>query len=389
MRKLLVLGILLASTLGIVGSAQAYEISTGDQTSLSSDKSTNGSYYAAGNNVDVNGTVKGDVFCAGQNVTINGPVEGDVICAAQNITINGPVSGNVRLAAQTVNLNGTIGRNANVLSQTLVASKDSVITGELMAQVAAATLNGTINGETYGNAQQLTINGSVTGKVSYAAEAVSIGSAAKLGGGLEYTSSKKADIKSGAQITGDTKQNIATAPENKRQDTTESWLSGFLFNLLSALVVGVLLLWFAPRFIAGATVSARRPGFTMLMGFAALVLTPIAAVMLMFTIIGIPAGILGLTAWGVALYLSHIVAALAIGTLLYRQLNKGDRPFRPYAAGALGILVASLIFAIPFVGGFAAFLAVLFGLGVMVQALRDHIDREDSGSAPQVSAKKA
>ncbi len=387
MRKLLVLGVLLASTLGFVGSAQAFDTSTGNQTSLSSDKTTNGSYYAAGNTVDINGTVKGDVFCAGQNVTINGPVEGDVICAAQNITINGAVSGNVRLAAQTVNLNGSIGRNASVLSQMLVTSKDSAITGELMAQSATITLNGTVGGETYGNAQQLTVNGSIGGKVRFAAETVAINSAAKLNDGLEYTSSQKADIKAGAVIAGDTKQTIPKAPENKPQGTQTAFLAGFLFSVLSAFVLGALLLWFAPRFVAGASATASRPGFTLLLGFAALVLTPIAAVMVMFTIIGIPAGVLGLVAWGVALYLSRIIAALAFGTVLYRMLNKGKRAFRPYFAGALGILVAYLIFAIPFIGGFAAFLAVLYGLGVIVQALRDHIDHEDVSSHAQVTAK--
>jgi len=387
MRKLLVLGVLLASTLGFVGNANAYDMSTGNQTSLSSDKTTSGSYYAAGNTIDINGTVKGDVFCAGQNVTINGPVEGDVICAAQNITINGSVSGNVRLAAQTVNLNGNIGRNATVLSQVLATSKDSVIAGELMAQSATITLNGIVNGETYGNAQQLTVNGSVGGTVRYAAQTVVISSSAKLDKGLEYTSSQKADIKSGAQITGDTKQIVPKAPENKRQATQTAFLAGFLFDVLSAFVLGALLLWFAPRFVAGASTHASRPGFTLLLGFAGLVLTPVAAVMVMFTIIGIPAGILGLVAWGVALYLSRIIAALAFGTVLYRHLGKANRTSRPYAAGALGLLAAYLIFAIPFIGGFAALLAVLYGLGVIVNAMRDHIDREDASHQAPVTAK--
>lgn len=386
MRKLLVLGVLLASTLGLVGTARAYDISAGDQTSLASDKTTNGSYYAAGNTLNISGSVKGDVFCAGQNVTISGPVEGDVICAAQSITISGPVKGNVRLAAQTVNLNGTIGRNATVLSQMLTTSKDSIISGELMAQSATIILNGTVTGETYGNSGNLTVNGDVGGKVSYEAQTVVINSAAKLGGGLEYTSSQKADINAGAQITGSTKQNIPKVPENKRQDALTAFLTGFLFNGGAALVIGALLLWLVPRFVAGASTHASRPGFTLLLGFAALVLTPIAAVMVMFTIIGVPAGILGLVLWGVALFLSRIITALALGTVLYRLLGKGKGTFRPYAAGALGILAAYLIFALPFVGGFASFLAVLFGLGVVVQVLRDHIDREDASSHAQVSA---
>src|SRR5665647_1160575 len=230
MRKLLVLGVLLTAALGLAGSAHAYDLTTGSQTYLSSDTTTNGSYYAAGNTVDINGSVKGDVFCAGQNVTINGPVAGDVICAAQNITINGDVGGNVRLAAQTVNLSGKIGRNATVLAQTLVTNKDSNIAGELMAQAATVTINGTVGGETYGDAQQLTVNGSVGSKVSYTAQTVAIGPAAKLNGGLEYTSSQKADIKSGAQVTGSTKQIVPKTPDTRRQYTQTAVLAGFLFN---------------------------------------------------------------------------------------------------------------------------------------------------------------
>lgn len=377
MRKLLVLGILLVSTIGFAGSARAFDTSTGDQTSLASDKTVSGSYYAAGSTIDINGSVKGDVFCAGQNVTINGPVQGDVLCAAQNITINGTVSGNVRLAAQTVNLNGSIGRNASILSQTLVTSKDSVISGELMAQIADATLNGTVTGEIYGNASRLSINGS-TGKVRFAAENVTIGSSALVNGNLEYTSSKGADIQTGARISGDTKRTTPKVTADQRPNAASAFLSGLLFSILSALLVGALLLWLAPRFVAGASAHAGRPGFTLLLGFAALVLTPIAAVMIMLTIIGIPAGVLGLTFWAVALYLSRIITALAVGAVLYRRLYKSGRTFRPYAAGAIGILVCFVIFAVPIVGGFASFLASLYGLGVLVQALRNHIDREDT-----------
>ena len=373
MRKLLVLGALLASTLGLAGSAHAYDVSTGNQAYLSSDKTTSGSYYVAGSSIDVNGAVKGDVFCAGQNVTINGPVDGDVICAAQNITINGNVGGSLRLAAQTVNLNGKVGRNASILAQTLVTSKDSNISGELMAQVATLTLNGVVSGESYGNAQQLTINGNVGGKVGYAAEAITIGSTAKLDSGLQYTSSQKADIKAGAQITGATKQTVPQAPVNKRTDTRTTFLAGLLFSILSAFVLGALLLWLAPRLVADASSGASHTGLTLLLGFATLVLTPIAAVIVMLTVVGIPAGILGLIAWGVALFLSRIIAALAFGTVLYRWLDKSDRRFRPYAAGALGILVAFLIFALPYVGGFASFLAALYGLGMIVRTLSDHI----------------
>ena len=385
MRRLFVLGVLLASTLGLAGTAQAYDVSAGDQTSLASDRTINGTYYVGGNVIDIAGKVKGDVFCAGQNVTINGPVEGDVICAAQTITINGNVSGNVRLAAQTVTLNGKVGRNASIFTQSLVTGKDSVISGELMAQSQSISLGGIIMGETYGSAERLTINGQVDGKVRFDSGAVIIGSAAQLKSGLEYTSSQKADIKSGAQITGSTQQNIPKASDNRRQDPANALLAGLLFDILTGLVIGALLLWLAPRFVAGAVSQTSRPGVTMLLGFAGLVLTPIAAFMIMFTVIGIPAGILGLVVWAVALYLSRIVTALALGTIFYRRLSKGT--FRAYAAGALGIVVAGLVFAIPFIGGFASFLAVLFGLGVMVQALRNHIDREDDANHASTPAK--
>jgi cytoskeletal protein CcmA (bactofilin family) len=387
MRRLLILGILVITTLGLAGSAKAYDVSAGDQTSLSANSTTSGTYYAAGNTINIDGTVKGDVFCAGQNVTINGPVSGDVICAAQNITINGPVAGSVRLAAQTVSLNGNIGRNASVLSQTLVTSKDSAVSGELMAQAGSVTLNGTIGGETYGNAARLSINGQVDGNVRYAAQTVVLGSTAKIGGNLDYTSSQQVAVATGATITGTTKQTTPKVPDNQRQNAQTAQLAGFLFNLLSALVLGALLIWFAPRFIRGASAQASRPGLTMLLGFAALILVPIAAVMIMFTIIGIPAGILGLIIWGVALFLSRIVAALAFGTVLYRLQSKGKLAPRPYAAGALGILAAYLIFALPFVGGFASFLAILYGLGVMVYALRDHIDREEAVAQVKVATK--
>src|SRR5687767_13900949 len=65
---------------------------------LSKGEIINHDYFAAGNTVNLSGTVNGDAYIAGGNVTVDGTVNGDLLAAGGNVTILGKVTGNVRTA---------------------------------------------------------------------------------------------------------------------------------------------------------------------------------------------------------------------------------------------------------------------------------------------------
>jgi hypothetical protein len=130
---------------------------------------------------------------------------------------------------------------------------------------------------------------------------------------------------------------------------------------VSALILGLLLLLFAPRLDPGIVDVVRTrmgAGF----GFGAVVffLIPIAAVILLVTIVGIPLGIFVLLALGLIYTVGYVVGALALGRLVVKP------PTSAFLAFLAGLGILRLVALIPVVGGLVWIVTAIFGLGALV-----------------------
>ncbi|MBT7553078.1 hypothetical protein HN670_01245, partial [bacterium] len=66
----------------------AVEAHSGDVVFLAIDQTIDHNYYAAGQNVEIYGTVNGDLFLAGQNIIIDSEnINGDIFAAGSTLTI--------------------------------------------------------------------------------------------------------------------------------------------------------------------------------------------------------------------------------------------------------------------------------------------------------------
>ncbi|HET9416860.1 MAG TPA: hypothetical protein VFP30_04890 [Candidatus Limnocylindria bacterium] len=137
---------------------------------------------------------------------------------------------------------------------------------------------------------------------------------------------------------------------------------------IATILAGLLIAGLAGRQVRTATVLIReKPGTTFLVGLLALVVTPIVAVLAMFTIVGIPAGLgVLLVIWPAGAFIGYVVAAIWLGEWLLGRRESGVVVERPYAAATVGLLAAFVIGLIPV----ATAILSPFGLGAVVIAAR-------------------
>lgn len=136
---------------------------------------------------------------------------------------------------------------------------------------------------------------------------------------------------------------------------------------LATLLVGLLTAGLAARQVRTATaLISRETGMVILVGLLAIIGPPIVAVLLMVTVIGIPAGIgLLVVLWPAVAFIGYIVAAIWLGEWLLGRRSPDAAPAgRPYAAATLGLIVGFVVGLVPFV---TAILSIL-GLGAVVLA---------------------
>ena len=149
-----------------------------------------------------------------------------------------------------------------------------------------------------------------------------------------------------------------------------------------SLVAGLALAALGARQVRAAEhLISHEPGQTLLVGLAGLIIVPVAAVLAMMTIVGLPLGLaIMFMVWPAAAYLGYLVAGIWIGEwLLYR----GDRPApeRPYMAAVVGLLILQIISLVPFVGAIAS----LFGFGAVL-LLAWRVFRQPAPASPVVGA---
>lgn len=357
--------------------ASAYTIKTGDSVYVSKDQTIEGNLYAAGSNLTIEGKVTGDVICAGQSINISGEVAGDIICAGQLLNLSGQTGGNLRVAGNTINFSGQVARNAMAIGATIITAASSTIGWDLFGLGNIFDLRGDIGRDLYGGAGTASLAGKIEknvklnfGPKNTNNKSLTITNAAIINGDVSYTSEKNAIIETGAVIKGKTTHNLPPVIAKKSNFINSSWWWSNLISVFSALVVGLVLISFWREPIIKITdLMLARTNAALGWGILVLLLTPLIALILLITIIGIPLSLILTAAWLVALYLSKILVGILAGRWFLNKFIPKQKDSLTMSM-IIGIVMLYLIFALPLLGWAIALLTTLWGLGGIMLTLK-------------------
>jgi len=329
----------------------AFNARSGDIVTIASGEVIDGDLYVAGGTIIIDSTINGDLIAAGRTIMVNGTVNGSIIAAGQTININGEVSHAVRIIGETLNIGGTIGRDLLVAGREFSMTSTSEIGGDLLLGAGTARIDGLIKGDMNSGVNSLTIT-----------------STANIQGKLNYISGKEANIQSGAQIRGTITHKL---PDVKKGQEAGIGLWWIVIGFLMALVLGIIVVLLAPRRVKAVTESIRtHPWASLGWGAIILVATPIVALIVCITVIGLPLGLIALVLYAIAIYLTQLFVGLLIGQLIIGTFRRVETKAALVGALALGLAILRLLRLIPFVGFFFGLVTVLFGLGAILVSER-------------------
>jgi hypothetical protein len=128
-----------------------------------------------------------------------------------------------------------------------------------------------------------------------------------------------------------------------------------------------------------------RPWITPLVGLVALTTIPIAAVLVMITIIGIPVGVLALMAYAALLLLGYVWIAVVVGAMLLDRVKPetAARTAARVGAAVLAMLALAILVRVPYLGGLVKLSALVVGVGMIVAAM---FRRSTATPAPAAAA---
>jgi len=316
---------LLLSCLALAGSAAA------------ADAASDSTIYVGGD-VQVSKPVEGPVHALGGNVSIEAPVNGDVWAAG----------GNVRLA-----------------STATVAGDVSVAGGDVRVE-------GPIRGDLNVAGGQVRIDGPVTGDASVAAGTLALGPGARIEGKLHLTGG---DLQRdpAAQVIGGVDYTRHHWHRHERT-ATERFLHGWIWTMGLVLLAALIAAALPEASRRMAQELEARPWITPLLGLVALVTIPIAAALLVVTIIGIPVALLAIVGYIALILVGYVWVAVVVGGMLLDRVNPETAARTAWRVGAavLTMLALAVLVRVPFVGGFVKLAALAVGVGMIVAVVFRH-----------------
>ena len=362
--------------LGAAQTARADGIYFGDQ--VGTDETIENDAVMNGTDVVVNGTIEGDLFVVGKNITINGVVEGSLFALGENVVITGEVMGSGYVTAVSAQLRegAVIGRSFYVVAVSLVVEKGSTITLDLRAITLGARLAGGGNRDTVavigiievGKWIMNTVNQVTTGKsVAFLEPGITVDT-------RERMSTYRIRTQDGAEV-----------PDAQANETVD-WVLKHIRLFVSYLVVGILMIWWLPQLNENwADKVGKRPFATFGSGLVFYIVGFLGALLLLFLLVAVGAGLLAMTFlglamtwWGITLstlslafwffillvaYASKVIVAYWGGRwLLRRFLPKAQRRIWPLL---LGLILLVLLFAIPYAGWALSFAVTFVGMGAV------------------------
>ena len=340
-----------------------------------------------GQTVIVSEPLKDDLYLAGGTVTATASIDGDVVAAGGTVDLTGDVSGSVLAVGGTVTAGGTIGRTLRAAGGVVTVDSriksDAVLAGgtvrvdsaarvgrDLVVGGGSVNISGTVARNAVIGGGDVVIGGAIDGDAEIQASRIVLLRTARIRGALRYSADQPIEVQAGASIAGGTTQ--MPAPSRPRQAvgapfSTYLWLWRGVAELIALLAIGFVTFAVAPR---GAFPVVRevgeRFGRSLLTGFVLLVTVPTAAVLLVFTVVGIPLSAIGMLLYVATLYPGSVFVAARLGDRVLRWMRRrgGEAP-SIYWSVAVGAVVLAVLFAVPFAGWVIRLVAVLAGFGAL------------------------
>ena len=438
-KGLAILAIVLLSIFWLTPAAGAVEFRGGGEVVIGPGEVIEDDLYVGADTIRIEGTIKGDLIAGGNEIIINGTVEGDFWGSAGYITINGDLQDDVRIAGGVL----TLGPNAQIADDVFAAGYSfeamdgSAIGGSLFCWGYQATMDGEVEEDFNGGMVSLEIAGRIGGNVDMDVgepdpdfkamqpffqtwmpapmmpPGLRVTEGAEIGGKLVYTSGSRGEIESGAEIVGGVAyQTPAPSPVEVKevrvkvptpQQVALNWFLGQLRRLAALLLVGLILVWVIPGSVReAATILQTRPwgslGWGILVVIFVWVAVPVVAFLMIvldifFGVLGFGGLVVSITGLGVltkvaiivgfliaAGYISKIVFGFLVGRMILERIRERGGTGRVWPL-VLGVVIFSIIRAIPILGWFIGLIVTLLGLGALWLAVWEACRRRRAAPA--------
>ncbi len=363
----------LAFSLGTGGAEQ----STQKRIVLPAGAVHEGWYFAGANQVSLQGTVNGDVYVAGGLVEVEGTINGQLVVAGGEVNVSGTVTDRIIAAGATVRITGKTGKSITAAGGSVIIGKDATVGENLLAAGGNIQVNGTVEHEARIMGRDVELTGTIKGNLDFEGDRFKTFQGAHVGGNLSVLTddTAKVSVEPGT-VTGNTRVDF-------RKGEAPTYILGMqkgffwfqVFFSLTLFATALVLSFLLPGHLTSpGSILLEQPGQSVLWGFVVLIMTPVLALILCITVVGIPVGVFLFLLYLWVLYASQMVIGIALGSRLFGL--EGKKGWSLFGAVALGLLIVQIFMFIPIVRVLLVLAGLLVGVGALALAAKGRISAQ-------------
>ena len=334
-----------------------------DIVTVGANETVEDTLLATGNIVRVDGVINGDLLAFGGTVEVRGTVKGDLVSFAKRTVVSGTIEGNIFDLSNSLDLDGQLGHSVYGLMQSLRLNDQSRVGEGVVVGAGDVTLEGEVNRSVTLYAGNTDVSGSIGRELTMAGDHLTVTNTARIGGNLSarVRDVNNVHIASGATITGS--REILLRERHNRFTSSKFYFFQAVW-LAAAMLVGWVVLVLFPSFVQASTHAVGAGWRSLGLGFAVLAGVPLAIVVIAITLVGLPASLMLLMAYLVAIYLAKIWVGAFLGQILLRPTGETKSD---WMLGLLvGLLILTVVRFVPYLGTLVHFGVICLGLGAFV-----------------------
>lgn len=318
--------------------------------------------------IDEEEWVNSDLFIMQDKYELNKIVDGNVFICANEVTINSQIGGDAFIFANKL----TINSDAYIYSTLFVAASEVTINagiGDVYAVCDNFTLkeNGFIGRDLKVSANNFNLYGKVSRDVFVSAANYNISeqNVPLIGGNFNYSGESELTIPEGI-ILGEAKYSKETISEEPVIEKVSDYIFDGINVLVYALVVVLLSIWLAPKFVQRVSNMDTKKAFISL-GIG--IVAPIVAIIALFMLLVSSVASM-VAASGIFIFITICMSGTAFASIyfgsIFAKLVKWEGKLKFVLASLISALIIWAISGLPFIGSMFGFLIALFGIGTLI-----------------------
>ena len=318
-----------------------------------------GDIFASGSDVRVTDSDVEDLFAAGENVTLDTDVRETAHVAGRNVRVNRRIGESLYAAGYNVEVEAPVGEDVVAAGYRVEIGPEAAVARDVLAAGRTVVVRGPVAGNVSLRGRIVEIAGPISGSADIRARAIRFADGARIDGTLTYSSREPvtvpADVIAPDRVTANVAESSDMGP----------WIAGaIIFSLVILALMALFAFLLRDRLAGTRAVIAARPWRDLLLGVIATSALFGSILVLAVSLIGIPLIPVVIVLMPFVILAGYLTTAHAIGAILIRRarLLPGSG-WAAFGAIVLGVLILSLISAIPVLGWVIAVLAVIIGVG--------------------------